>query len=457
MDLVQLRALLFNDMERLKEHCSHTTLTQLCAEIGLPDAASVGGSKRDRLWASLKATTDAALPMIAERILALHPPRTKLRNTIQDVMWTDAGYPVIPKKYRHQVARALNSENHFLNVGGFDSLIERLFVLRDEELELLAGPQNDSLAARIQQHVYRNLDDWSAEQLFEELGAFEATDRRFALFLEGLASANVRPDEVEQRRVVTKINGALSGSGVELRETEGVDGYPTFTIVLTRASSPGRVKNLIFASSVKPDLRFKDAVNNDIEIVTQADKVLVYDEPIPADGLRWRRIQSWWSQLNGIPDDEQAKRSLYARLRECLPANSPPQHTLFDAYHRGFGAAIPDMPALLPEVWLHWDPKTVTERGRDALFRFRMDFLMLLPSGVRIVLEVDGLHHYARADGRADPRAYAATAAADRELKLAGYEVFRFGAAELQREDAPQLVKAFFVSMFRSFGVPIPS
>lgn len=25
--------------------------------------------------------------------------------------------------------------------------------------------------------------------------------------------------------------------------------------------------------------------------------------------------------------------------------------------------AVPNLPALLPEVWLHWDPRTVKERG----------------------------------------------------------------------------------------------
>jgi len=56
---------------------------------------------------------------------------------------------------------------------------------------------------------------------------------------------------------------------------------------------------------------------------------------------------------------------------------------------------VPDLPALLPEVWLHWDPKTVAERGPNALLRFRMDFLLLLPAGARIVVEVDGKYHHA--------------------------------------------------------------
>ena len=32
-----------------------------------------------------------------------------------------------------------------------------------------------------------------------------------------------------------------------------------------------------------------------------------------------------------------------------------------------------DLPALLSEAWLHWDPKNVREQGFDALCRFRMD------------------------------------------------------------------------------------
>ena len=76
---------------------------------------------------------------------------------------------------------------------------------------------------------------------------------------------------------------------------------------------------------------------------------------------------------------------------------------------------------------------TVRERGRDALLGHRMDFLLLLPHGQRVVLEVDGSHHYATPDGkRPDATRYAANMPADRELKLDGYEVFRFGATELR-------------------------
>ena len=184
-----------------------------------------------------------------------------------------------------------------------------------------------------------------------------------------------------------------------------------------------------------------------------ADKVLVYDRPIGNDGLRWNDLQLWWGDTRQITNAKDAKKSLYSRLKASLPSNSPPQTLLFEAFYRGFGSAVPNLPALLPEVWLHWDPRTVKERGPDALLRFRIDFLLLLPQGIRVVLEVDGKHHYADSDGSADVQRYADLVKADRELKIAGYEVFRFGAAELQDPTAKADVKAFFEALFKRYGV----
>ena len=49
-----------------------------------------------------------------------------------------------------------------------------------------------------------------------------------------------------------------------------------------RPGVSGAMKNLIFASTgEKPELIFRDAVNNDVEIVKNADKVLIYDRPLP--------------------------------------------------------------------------------------------------------------------------------------------------------------------------------
>ncbi|WP_374608880.1 AbiJ-related protein [Diaphorobacter nitroreducens] len=453
MDYVQLRNLLEPLVTGLKDAGTHTMLPTFCEELGLP-APIAEGSKRERMISSFAAVSDADLPAVARKLLSRHPPNATTRNQIQDILWSNNAYPSIPKKFRREVARRLNSEELYGDARRFDELLECLWILDTNDWMHLFGGKPMGLRAEIQQHVHRNPEDWPAETLFDQLGAYDASDRRFALFLEGLASAEVRPDETSQRHFVACVNEPLRSCGVELRETDSEGGYPVFSLVSLHAATKGRPKNLIFASPEKPDLRFRDALDNDVEIVTKAEKVLVYDRPIGNDGLRWSDLQQWWGDAEQIVDTTQAKRSLYARLKASLPRNSPPQSLLFDAFFEGFRSAVPNLPALLPEVWLHWDPRTVKERGPDALLRHRMDFLLLLPQGVRVVIEVDGKHHYADATGSADVQRYAQMVKADRELKLAGYEVFRFGAAELNVPTAKDDVKAFFEALFKRYGVP---
>jgi hypothetical protein len=66
---------------------------------------------------------------------------------------------------------------------------------------------------------------------------------------------------------------------------------------------------------------------------------------------------------------------------------------------------------------------------------------------------VDGSQHFAT-DGRPDGTKYATNVRGDRDLKLSGYEVFRFGATELQdRQRARVLLQQFFADLFRRFHV----
>jgi very-short-patch-repair endonuclease len=97
-------------------------------------------------------------------------------------------------------------------------------------------------------------------------------------------------------------------------------------------------------------------------------------------------------------------------------------------------------------VYLHYDPYTKRQLGDrpGRLERQRMDFLLLMPRRRRIVLGVDGRRHYADSSGAADPARYSKMMAEDRAVKLAGYEVFRFGAHELTHGDSAALLRAFF-------------
>lgn len=304
----------------------------------------------------------------------------------------------------------------------------------------------------IRQHVFENRGDWSTTELFDELGAFDCVDRRFAGFIEDLVSHQVLVEEENQRRVVEAIGPPLREAGLVLRETGLDGGYPMFQLFATGVS-PARPRTVIFGSALKPDLRISDAVDNEIEVV-DARGNLSYDDPIGPLGLRWQDLQAWWQARNPHLSSDEAKAELYKRLRDSLPDTSPPQRRLFELYYRINRHRIPSLPALLPEVWMHWDHKTVQSRGVRALLGQRMDFLMLAPNYQRIVLEVDGASHYTDQRGRPSPTSYAHNTRLDRDLQLRGYSVYRFGAAELSSgQDATTLLTEFFGDLFDKHGI----
>ncbi len=213
----------------------------------------------------------------------------------------------------------------------------------------------------------------------------------------------------------------------------------------------GPTKNLIFAASgPKPEIVLRDAVNNDIEIVKNAEYCLVYDEPVPAEGLRFSRLVAWWrgrEQLSESVSDREVGRGMHQRLRASLDSDA--ERVLFDAYAARCRDSF-DIPALVPQVYLHYDPydqRTRRQSGDGSpLARQRMDFLLLFSDRRRVVIEVDGKQHYAVGD-KANADLYAEMVAEDRRLRLSGYEVYRFGGVELFRPGSLKLLEDFFTEL----------
>jgi very-short-patch-repair endonuclease len=211
----------------------------------------------------------------------------------------------------------------------------------------------------------------------------------------------------------------------------------------------GDFKNLIFAANgLKPRIVFRDAISNDIEVVENAKHCLIYDRPLEAHGLTWNELVDWWMEINGrVGDLGPAGRTLYMRLRSSLA--SPPEHLLFKTYCALYGSRGFNIPALIPQVYLHYDPYVrrdfFIEDGQ--LRRQRMDFLFLLPGRQRVVIEVDGVQHYSD-EGKPSPQRYSDMVAEDRALRLAGYEIYRFGGYELGPERGGEAVLAEFFDRF---------
>ncbi|MFD9535795.1 hypothetical protein [Streptomyces sp. NPDC060010] len=223
----------------------------------------------------------------------------------------------------------------------------------------------------------------------------------------------------------------------------------------------GTLKNIVFASNgPKPVIVLSEMIDGAIEIVENADACLVYDRPLPEAGLTWGDLVDWWRERENMAaaDDRTVALSLHERLKASL--DSEAERILFHAFakqHYGRADGL-SQPALLPQVYVHFDPLTAAQRRTlnkpRRLARERMDFLLLLPGGVRIVIEVDGRHHYAREvpkgsnDWKAAPDLYSEMVAEDRALRLKGYEVFRFGGMEtlVARED-PAFIRNFFLDL----------
>ena len=437
-------------------------LPELCNRIKLPQAPDNPDlTKRQYLLSRVEQLRkDPALTrQVAANFVEQYPVSQREEGSfeIEEMLWADSTYPSISKRLRREIAESLEGKALWVDSDGFLSALSRLWVLETSTDVSLRGlgfdHDSNSLRQQIQHRLIDNPNGWPTVEFFAKLGALDCSNRRFGKLIEALVGPEVRPDETSQRPFAEAVNRILSPHGLELTETGNADGYPTYTLQGMGTGATGRPKNLIFASLVKPDLRFRDAVTNDIEIVTHANKVLVYDRPIPDTGLRWKDLQDWWKAHNKCESAE-AKNTLYKRLFSSLSENSPSQKLLFKTFYKHFGNNVPDLPALLPEVWLHYDPKTIRQRGRDSLFRQRMDFLLLISPSTRVVLEVDGKHHYSDNKGRADPVTYAKMVAADRDLRLCGYDVYRFGGSELREQrSAAQLIEKFFEGLFKKHNV----
>ena len=185
MDLALLRQLVGGVVASLATY-THKELGGKCVALGLPEPPGESeGTKRERVDRSFAALPDTGLPVVAERILVSELPLpldASTRNAIQDVLWAGQGATEVSKRTRREIARDLDLAGLAFKPDRFMALLDRLWVL-----DTPFDPWTDgasSLRARIERHVFRNPGDWSAEDLFEQLGAFEAGDARFGKFLE---------------------------------------------------------------------------------------------------------------------------------------------------------------------------------------------------------------------------------------------------------------------------------
>lgn len=282
-------------------------------------------------------------------------------------------------------------------------------------------------------------------QILRESNIHEVRDERFFHLLELIVHPYTRSNE-QSGPYLAMINAYLQKDSLCLLTAGDISGQMVFKVgTVSGVHEP--VKNLIFASNrYKPEIILEDALSNRIKIVRNGEYTLVYDKPIKSSGLLWVDLVKWWAELQGEAISKEQAQLLKIRLFNSLA--SEPEKVLFECYYKTMpGKMQRNLPALVPQVYLHYDPYSIKQYGIQYLLRQRMDFLLLLPGSKRIVIEVDGIQHYSEST-IAKPSKYAEMVALDRDLKLLGYEVYRFGGYELVAGNESMLVD-FFEKLFK--------
>ena len=333
----------------------------------------------------------------------------------------------------------------------------------------------DGTISEIARHMDR-FDDWPESYLLNTIIDYlQLSDTDFLFLLEQYVNPNIHHctwntttnelEDIPNVDLANLVNQYLEHDGYKLTIHDTIGDKVFFKAVSTRVGVSGSVKNIIFAAKYKPEIVFDDALNNDIRITRNEDQCLIYNKPIPTNGVMWNELVSWYSEQYGI--SVEPEKQFILRLCDCLDtsfksqgASTGPETWMLQAYYDLKKELGMDLPALIPQVYLYYDPQTQRERGYKLFEHQKMDFLIIFSHRDRVVIEIDGKQHYSNGD-KASPKLYSEMMKAHREMSLYGYDVYRFGGYEFmgadRNKDIEKLLlnnlKGFFKRLFKKYGV----
>lgn len=383
------------------------------------------------------------------------------------------------------MSRAKSEETHKIIDETRRSTIDAILALGsmagDKEYHEFAKIVCPSLSEGDISEIARHMDrfnDWPESYLLDSIIDYlNLTDEQFMFFLEQYVNPNIhhwRWNEEEERRehihnseLVEVINRYIDHDGYKLVVKDTIGDKDFYECISTRVGVQGQVKNIIFAAKYKPEIVFDDALNNDIRITRNENQCLIYNRSIPSSGVMWNDLVEWYAAENNLSDGQNPEVAFITRLCDCLDtsfkangAKAGPETWMLQAYYNLKKELGIDLPALIPQVYLYYDPQTLKQRGYKLFEHQKMDFLMILSHKDRIVIEIDGKQHYAEGT-TASPKLYSEMVRAHREMSLLGYDVYRFGGYEFMGADADETVKnkvldnikQFFVRVFCKYGI----
>lgn len=339
-----------------------------------------------------------------------------------------------------------------------------------EDMTIRQGARTIPVINEISRHMDVFSDDWDFTDLFDTvLDLTNVPDDKFIYFCEQYVNPIFRrrrfdEDECEwidlTQDCIDAINKGLSDVGIALQPAGQTAGRTKYKALPLTQGTQEPIKNIIFAAKYKPDIVLDDALVNDIKVVN-ANGALIYDQGIPADGIRWEALTKWYESL----DSDNTEKKMAHLFYDCL--DSEPERIFFKAYVEYIKVHGKHLPALLPQIYMYYDPKTKAQREWQIFEHQKMDFMMIISPSQRIVIEIDGQQHYAEDDvvpgtqykHYASPTRYAEMMKAHREMSLAGYDVYRFGGRELwvndyrSEDEIISNICVFFDSLFEKYYI----
>lgn len=421
-------------------------LKNICNIYGIEpdDELDPMDSKRLVVKSGLNKMSDDAILDVAKRIVRDFQDMELIKDMEPYLSDTELVFSFVTRKKIIELIDSLNNMEGKMDLDVFLSYLWNTSEITDFSTGTTFGDEIVSAVKFNKTMTYKEL-------LEKKLEIKYLPDEDFIKFLEYLVSPEVR-DGNEQIEYVQKINEIIRQDGYELNNNLRKSGAIHYSVI-KRRTVEGELKNLIFAPiKEKPDITIENTITGELRLVGNTDNCLFYNFKPGEDGVQWNRLIEWWKE-NNKENQKDPEMELYERLRDSL--DSDYEKIFFKSYYNNYRHLIKkDVPALIPQVYLHYDPRAKWQRKENIIYSHqRMDFLMLLPGGIQIVFEVDGKQHYSQ-NGIAKPEFYAEMVKDDRALRLKGYEVYRFGGYELTNErNARQMIGEFFDELFKRYEI----
>lgn len=207
--------------------------------------------------------------------------------------------------------------------------------------------------------------------------------------------------------------------------------------IKTSIKLDGRVP-IIFAAKGKPNLKVNMG-NGAVNLSEDNKNYYIYDKEINSLGVRKADIEEWCLE-NRISEDE-----FYNKLKKSIRKDAEAQVKFYEYYMKHIYNDTKKDFFLFPEVYVNVNMKSWDLESKQCI-----DFMMILPNKEKVIIEIDGIGHYANENkGKwyADSNKFSVDRKFDREMQFQGYKVFRFGNVEINNDIS--VVEEFFKELFK--------